>query len=164
MILFEFGLSKPAIKKYQNEFHTTLVVNLGLFKMTWLSESLTQLFLKVVSLGLQDIELLSNYKEKEALLINSYEMKLEELQEINVALEKSIDELSMTNEGLKFDFVQLNDQLTMDRKLLETYVQENVSTKHKKGRKNRPNSNYINSFTKIGTCSVAVPCINLYLI
>jgi hypothetical protein len=93
MILIECALGLPKIKKFSDNGNNTIVVNFGLFKITWLNKKLSGLFLHVVGMGLKDIENITNNELKMLVIQSEYEESLHHSQDENLELMNDINSL-----------------------------------------------------------------------
>lgn len=102
MILLESNLALPSIKRFSKDGNKTVVIQFGLFKITWLNFKLSQLFLTVISMGLNNLDKIVNHDVEMDALRNKYEDIIknlehyqEELLEDNAALKESVQNLTM---------------------------------------------------------------------
>ena len=91
MLLFEKYLSLPFIRKFSSNGNKTLVVSFGLLKITWMNEKLSQLFLTVIGMGLNDINKVINHDLIVSKLENENEALLEDIDALKETIKNLLD-------------------------------------------------------------------------
>jgi hypothetical protein len=94
MFLLQFEWNKPEIHRKTIRWNTIIIVKLGFVKIIWLNNQLTDIYNQVVNLGIEDIEVISNYKNKLLEIERSYEYKIEDLIVANNRQSQTIESLS----------------------------------------------------------------------
>jgi hypothetical protein len=106
MILVEFGIRIPRIKRYSNNGNVTVVVNFGLLKLTWLNAKLSALFMSVIGMGLSDIENIANHDVQIAIMqkefdeaLNTSKIQIGRLNNCIEGLQQSIHDLVVSQKS-----------------------------------------------------------------
>lgn len=83
MFLVEFGANKPKIQKINVRRNKMTVLCLGFCTIIWMNKQLAELHKRVVDLGIDNIEVVSDYDNKVNSIELNYVYRLEELMVVN---------------------------------------------------------------------------------
>lgn len=94
MLLVQFEWNKPKIQRNTVRWNKIITVYIGFAKIIWLNDKLTNIYTQAVNLGIEDIEIISNYKNKLIEIERVYEYKIEDLTVLNTQRANTIEELN----------------------------------------------------------------------